>query len=189
MLRRKLGLVARGVAASVLVAGAAHAVPIPVTFFHSPSDDGSEATLPLIAPNGDLTINLWADPTSASGGKTFGVQDVVLRASGAVTVVSFTCDSGQGGCLAAASTATEVKFTAGDEMDGNSAVFPIGSLVLNVTGVGTLELTSGTSLGGDFVVGDIIPHLVVSFAIPEPTLVTLLAFALAGLVFGARRSA
>ena len=94
-----------------MLAAASHATPIPVTFFHSPGDDGVSTTGTLPVPGGNITINLWADPTAAAGGVTFEVQDVVLQVSGAVQVFSFTCDSGQGGCLAGTPTATSSSFT------------------------------------------------------------------------------
>lgn len=169
-------------------AAAAGAVPVPVSFFHSPGDDGSAAVLPLTVSSGEVTLNLWADPTAAKGGATFEVVDVILKATGAVEVVSFGCDSGQGGCLGVARTSSEVQFTAGDSTQGNSTSFPIGTLVLRVTGAGTLDLISGTALDdGGQNVGDIPSQVVVSFAVPEPPTAALSVIGLLGLAWMGRK--
>ncbi|HEU4427780.1 MAG TPA: PEP-CTERM sorting domain-containing protein [Myxococcota bacterium] len=168
-----------------LTSGAA-ATPIPVTFFHSPADDGIESVASLPVPGGDITLHLWADPTSAAGGLTFEVQDVVLEASGGVSIVSFTCDSGQGGCLAGTATGAQVLFTAGDASNGNAAPFTIGTLVLNVTGAGALSLIGGTALDGEFNGDAIIPHVVITFAVPEPAMLALLSVAAGGAALARR---
>jgi hypothetical protein len=174
-----------GLAALATGAGAA---PIPVTFFHSSADDGIAGPASLPVPGGDITLHLWADPTAAEGGITYEVQDVVLEASGGVSIVSFTCDSGQGGCLAGTPTASQVVFTAGDASNGNAAPFTIGTLVLNVTGPGALALIGGTALDGAFNGDAIIPHVVITFAVPEPAMLALAAVGAGGAALARRRS-
>ncbi len=92
--------------------------------------------------------------------------------------------------MAASPTSTQISFTAGDAANGNSARFTVGTLVLNVTGPGTLELVCGTALDGNFNGDSIIPHVVLTFGVPEPAIASLLALGLGGLaLLGRRRSA
>ena len=152
-----------------LLAGPSPAALIPVDFYSSPLDDGDKpAQDPPMLGEGIHVLNLWADPSAAEGGGTYGIQDVLLRASGAFSIVSFVCDAG---CLAGipVDPSLEAFFTAGDDVNGDFAPFAIGTLTLNVApGAGALTLISGTALDATFVGDDLVPGDIIATTIPEP---------------------
>ncbi len=166
----------------LLPAGAA---AIPVDFFHSPSDDGSHGGILQLAP-GTNTINLWADPSGAAGGGTFGVQDVLVQVTvPGISVVSFACDAAS--CIPGmpGSPSSQALFTAGDDINGDFAPFEIGTLVVDVQGAGSIAVVQGTALAASFVGGNLdVPEVIA--ATPEPGAWALLGSALAGLALRRR---
>lgn len=185
-----------GVAVLAVLAGltpfSAHATPIPVDFYLSPADDGGKPIQePVELLPGTHVLSLWADPTNAAGGGTFGIQDVLLETNGVISVVSFSCDAGAD-CLrgAPADPSRQVLFTAGDDVNGDFAPFPIGTLTLEVgstddDGPGWIELVRGTALDATFNGDSLVIDDLIAIAVPEPVSGALLGLALAAV--GARR--
>ncbi len=188
----RIGALARQVVvlATLLAAGAANAVSI--DFFHSAQDNGTASATANISLSGSVTVNLWVDPTSAPGGGVIDIQDIVIRASGAISITSFSCDTSlclKGNPIPGQDPTNHFRFTFGNAQDSNNVPFQIGTVVVNVTGTGALTFESGTFFASDFSSGNLdAPEVVVTF-VPEPTLATLLAGALLAVGWRARRLA
>lgn len=188
-MRRILGWIALSLA--LTLAGPSLALPISVDLFLSPADDGEKPIPdpPVFGRFGPeiVTVNLWADPTAAGGGGTFGLQDVLLEATGGITIVSFTCDAG---CLKGVPTdaTRNALFTAGDDVNGNFAPFTIGTLTLSIESeLGALTLTRGTALDGNFIGDSLVVGDVIAISAPEPTSGVLVGAGLASVVARRRR--
>jgi hypothetical protein len=155
----------------------------PVVFFNSPGDDGAASGgIPFALVPGSNELNLFADPTRAGGGGVFGVSGVLLETFGDVTIASFNCTARD--CLVGMPVAPtrQILFTAGDEIDGERAVFRIGDVRLDVMGSGGFRLVSGGTLTvdlSDFSIDG--PQLIaVTASVPEPAGLGLFAVFLGG---------
>lgn len=174
------------------------AADIPVELFVSPNDDGSGGNAITVArDSGQRTFAVWSRFQSAGGGSgAISVQDVLLRASGDIQIVGFTCALPE--CIVgnrsdprtvASFPSRELVFTAGDDTiasPGLTGSRKVGDLVVNVGAEpGGLALAGGTALDGNAAPGALqiaeLPNAGV-LLVPEPAAELHLAVALAAMV-------
>jgi hypothetical protein len=166
-----------------------------INLFHSPANDGTFTTDPLVIPAGPFTLNLWATPSQF----VFALNPMNFTATGGITInLPFTstpnvpansCQAATGATCGGAS-ATAFLMGWADDTNGSNAGVPIklGTIQLtNAGGLGTLNFTGGAGVDVDTVDITLDPNTVLS-SIPEPGTLLLLGAGLTGLVLqGSRR--
>ena len=184
---------------------AATAAGIPVELFVSPNDDGVGGPAIRVTPgSGQRTVAVWSSFQAVAGGSgAVSVQDVLLRASGDIGIVGFTCALTD--CIvgnrsyprtALPFPSRALIFTAGDDTAASptlTGLKKVGDLVVDIGAEpGELVLVSGTALDAHAASGQLeiaaLPNQG-KLLVPEPAQALQMVFAIATLVWVRRRAA
>jgi hypothetical protein len=144
---------------------------------------------------GASSINLWVDPTLLGGGGSLGIAGIKIVATGGITLTSWAADAIPNGSITIGSPSIGGSPTSSSQLFLTLSTtgadwmtkFGFGTLGINVTGPGSLDVVEGSSLDSDFSISDVTGPLAVMTVIPEPGTLLLLGAGLTGLVFQGRR--